>query len=96
MKESSRLLKRLKESAQFLSTLVWGLEWTAANARGFGRPTISLEEDPEEGTPYILVEFPVRVDPVEGARVHRKISKRWAARAWQAAPVELCVTEVYE
>jgi hypothetical protein len=95
VKETPRLMELLAGDPTFLDALVCGLEWTAANVEGFGHPTISLEEDPEEDTEYIEVEFPVTLD-VETA-VHRRVelSGIWMADVWAMAPVGLCFTEEF-
>ncbi len=93
--ETPRLMDLLAGDLTFLDALVRGLEWTADNVEGFGHPTISLEEDPEEDTDYLLLTFPVSLGPKEGAKALRGLTERWIARAWRLAPVELCVTEAF-
>jgi hypothetical protein len=82
------LIRRLKEAATVKETPRL-MELLA------GDPTISLEEDPEEDTEYIEVEFPVTLD-VETA-VHRRVelSGIWMADVWAMAPVGLCFTEEF-
>jgi len=83
----------LARSPEFLRLLVEGLEWTRLYAKGFGRPRVSLGCDEEEGTEYIGVEFPVSLPWQEASEVSERLSRHWGARAWQAAPCELRLTE---